>query len=107
MVAVTGELDLALLQSMAKEVAHIIQQTGVCRVLNDLRIAQPSQSTFDIYSMPKTARKIGVSQFCRRALVVGNRSTDFRFLETVFINQGHQVRMFAEIEDAKEWLFGE
>ena len=50
------------------------------------------------------AKKAGVSQFTRRAIVVGNRSTEFHFLETVFINQGHQVRMFAKIEDAKEWL---
>lgn len=104
MVAVTGQLDLPLLQQIAKDVAQLIQETGVRRVLNDLRDAQPTPKTIDVYNMPQTAQKAGVSQYTKRAIVVGDKSEDFRFLETVFINQGHQVRMFAKLEDAKQWL---
>jgi hypothetical protein len=107
MVVVTEQLDLPLLQKMAKDVAKIVQETGVGIVLNDLRNAKPTPKIIDVYNMPQTAKKAGVSQFYKRALVVGDRSEEFHFLETVFINQGHQVRMFAEIEDAEKWLFGE
>ena len=106
MVTVTEQLDLPLFQQMATEVATVCQETGVSRVLNDLRRAEPPKRAFDAYNMPRTAQKAGVSQFCKRAIVVGNRDADFYFLETVFINQGHQVRMFTEIEDAKKWLLG-
>ena len=104
MVTITEELDLPMLQQMAAEVAKTCQETGVSRVLNDLRGADPPKSIIDVYNMPQMAQKVGVSQFCRRAIVVGNRKVEFHFLETVFINQGHQVRMFDEIEDAKKWL---
>ena len=105
MVVVEGELDLTLLQDMAAQVAKIVKQDGCCRILNDLRNAKPSKSTTDIYNMPETAKRAGVTQKCNRALVVGNKGSDFHFLETVFRNQGHQVRMFEDIEDAKVWLF--
>ena len=106
-VAVTGSLDLPLLQQMANEVAKLIQETGARRVLNDLRNAKPTERTFEVYNMPQAAQKAGVSQFVKRAIVVGDKGKDFHFLESVFINQGHQVCMFAEIEDAKKWLLGE
>ena len=105
MVVVEGELAMTLLQDMAAEVAQIIKQHNCSRVLNDLRNAKSTKRTIDIYNMPETVKRIGVTQICKRALVVGNKGSDFHFLETVFINQGHQVRMFEDMEDAKEWLF--
>lgn len=86
---------------MAKDVAKLIQETGVKLILNDLRNAKPTEKTFDVYNMPQTAQKAGVNQFIKRAIVVGDIGKEFHFFETVFVNQGHQVRMFAEIEDAK------
>jgi hypothetical protein len=104
-IVVEGELDLTLLQNMAAEVSKIIKRKGCNRILNDLRNAKPAKRIIDIYNMPKTAKRAGVTQDCKRALVVGNRGSDFQFLETVFVNQGHQVRKFEDIEAAEEWLF--
>jgi hypothetical protein len=105
-VVVEGELDLTLLQNMAAEVGKMVKQKGCSCILNDLRNARPAKRALDIYNMPESARRAGVTQGFKRALVVGDRGPDFYFLETVFINQGHQVKMFVDIEDAKEWLFG-
>ena len=55
--------------------------------------------------MPATATKAGVARDMKRALVVGNKSKEFFFLETMFINRGHIVKMFENINDAKAWLF--
>ena len=104
LVVVTEELSLALLQSMAAEVAKLIQETGSRCILNDVRRAQPTSKTIDIYHMPQAAKKAGVQQAFKRALVVGDRAQEFSFLETVFVNQGHIVQMFETIEEAKRWL---
>jgi hypothetical protein len=56
--------------------------------------------------MPKTASTSGIDTHCKRALVVSEQSSDFHFLETVFINQGHNVKMFTDIEEAMSWLLG-
>jgi hypothetical protein len=106
LITVQGELDLPLLQEMASGVAKMIHQVGCNRILNDLRKARMTDTTVDIYNMPKTAQQAGVVRVCKRALVVSEETSNFHFLETVFVNQGHQVRLFTEITEAKEWLFG-
>ena len=107
MVSVQGELDLALLESMASSVVEIVREVGCKRILNDLRKSWVTEATIDIYNMPETAKQAGVFQACKRALVIGEKTKDFRFLETVFVNQGHQVRMFTGMAEAEEWLFGQ
>ena len=104
-VEVIGVLDLPLLQSMASEVSKIVSKEGCKFILNDLRRAKPSEKAIDIFKMPETAKKAGVMPICTRALVVADNASDFYFLETVFVNQGHIVKMFTNIEIAEKWLF--
>ena len=69
-----------------------------------MRLAKLTKGTIDIYNMPQTAKEAGVGARHRRALVVSEQSSDFHFLETVFLNQGHNVKMFTDIEEAMIWL---
>ncbi len=104
-VRVTGELNLELLKNLAKDVSKHVNRTEGCYILNDLREAVISEGILNIYQMPCYAKELGVQPTCKRALVVGDKSSDFYFLETVFINQGHIVKMFRTIEEAEAWLF--
>ncbi|MBL6965391.1 MAG: hypothetical protein ISR60_02440 [Anaerolineales bacterium] len=103
-VVVSGELDLPLLQNMAKSVAKTMQETGCKRVLNDLRNATAAQLALDIYNMPAVARDSGIQAQIRRALVVGDKTSEFYFLETMFINRGHIVKIFTNVRAAITWL---
>lgn len=104
MVTVDGELNLPLLKDIAFDVSKIINETDCKFILNDLRKATPAKETLDIYNMPETAKKAGISPTIKRALIVGDRNKDFYFLETVFVNQGNFVKMFATMDDAEAWL---
>ncbi|MCK5226711.1 MAG: hypothetical protein KAJ60_10765 [Desulfobulbaceae bacterium] len=106
-VSVNGELNLSLFNSMAPEVAQLLKKHACKQVLNDLRHTTLEQSVLSIYSMPEQALKAGVCRTIKRALVVNGAFSEFRFLETVFINQGNIVKMFNSIDDAKGWLFDE
>ena len=106
LIKIQGELNLSLLQQLASKVSVMIKQVGCNRVLNDLRKAKLEENAIDIYSMPEKARNSGVHMMCKRALVAGRRIHEFKFLETVFLNQGHQVKMFEEVDDAWDWLLG-
>ena len=91
---------------MASEVARLLENHGCKQVLNDLRQATLTESVVSIYAMPKQAINVGVGQTIKRALVVNGDLSEFRFLETVFLNEGNNVKMFNSIDDAKGWLFG-
>jgi len=106
-VSVQGKLNLSLLDSIAAEVARCIVEHGCRRILNDLRQATPTASVSDIYNMPKHALAAGVDRAVKRALLINEPFSTFRFLETVFINQGNIVQLFNNVDDAKRWLFDE
>jgi len=101
---VTGELNLETLRNMANSVSKMAGKTGCMKILSDLRNANPSEKVFEIYKMPISATESGITKSIKRALVVGNKSEEFRFLETVFVNQGHQAKMFKIVDDAIGWL---
>jgi len=103
-VTVTGDFGLSSLKEMAADVAGSIERHGCSRILNDMREARLTGNSFNIYNMPKTASQAGIGPRCRRALLVKERTSDFHFLETVFINQGHIVKLFTDLDEALRWL---
>ncbi len=101
---VDGDIDRVLVNAMASKFAELVASSGCRKLLNDLRGARITHSTFDIYSMPRIVDKQGVPIGCRRALVISEPLEDFKFLETVSVNVGQQVRIFNDPKEALEWL---
>ncbi len=104
-VSVEGELNIALFKEMASEVGAHLHKHNCRRVLNDLREAHLPDSAGDIYVMPKRAVNGGVALNIKRALVVKQMGGEYKFLETVFLNQGNMVKLFDNMVDAEQWLF--
>lgn len=104
---IEGEMVPALVKEMASEFAGLVRSSGCHRLLNDLRDARITHSTFEIYSMPRIVDEREVPVTCRRALVISEEADDFRFLETVSVNYGQQVRVFSDPETAIEWLMAD
>ena len=102
---VHGMLDLALLREMAAEVAGLVIQKRCRLVLNDMRQATLSKGIWEVYKMPQAANAQGIEQATKRALVVPENAPEFNFLETVFVNKGHVVKLFTDPDSAKKWLF--
>ena len=106
-ITIEGEFKLSTIKELATDVASFIDHYNCNYILNDLRLASLTDETLDIYNMPKQAKQAGVKSYVKRALVVSELSSNLRFLETVFINQGHIVMMFTDIDDALQWLLNE
>lgn len=104
---IEGEMVPALVQEMAAEFAGLVRTSGCHRLLNDLRGARLTPSSFDIYSMPRIVDEREVPVTCRRALLIPEEADDFRFLETVSVNYGQHVRVFTDPEAAIEWLLAD
>ncbi len=103
---VQGELNPLLVQSMAADLAKLGKRHKCTRLLNDLREALISKSLIDVYSLPREVERAGIKGSFRRAIVVNPPLDDFRFFETVSINQGQEVRIFLDPEEALLWLVG-
>jgi predicted metal-dependent peptidase len=61
----------------------------------------------DAYDRPKEMEKLGAPRNMRTALVCAEKDMEkFRFMESVSVNRGYQLRIFTDIELAKKWLTG-
>jgi hypothetical protein len=105
-VTVEGQLDSSVFESLASDVAKAVEKYSCRRIFSDLRHAR-LKSIVDTYYMPIVMERSGIALSCKRAFVVREITPDFNFFETVFMNQGHQVKMFDHIDKAQQWLLEE
>jgi hypothetical protein len=104
---VLGELNPSLVKNMAVDLEKLGRKHKCPRLLNDLREAVISKSLLDIYSMPRVVEEAGMQKSFRRAIDVNPPVNDYRFLETVSVNEGQEVRVFSDPEEALRWLVAE
>lgn len=104
LVTVHGNFHLSVLEPVAEKVCRCLSKNNCSHVLTDLRDAELTDPPAYTYNMPATALKTGIPRRTRRALVVEKITEDFEFLETVFQNKGNIVRLFNDMDEAKEWL---
>jgi hypothetical protein len=104
-VTVTGKLSLSSMKELAPAVQELLLERGCCRVLNNMKDAVLTDSASEAYYMPAVALKSGIQQSVKRALVVREITPVFLFLETVFLNSGNIVKMFVDLDEARQWLF--
>ena len=104
---VLGEFIPSLVKNMAVDLEKLGRKHKCPRLLNDLREAVISKSLLDIYSMPRVVEEAGMQKSFRRAIDVNPPVNDYRFLETVSVNEGQEVRVFSDPEEALRWLVAE
>jgi hypothetical protein len=85
-------------------------EIGAMLFLGDCRTLPNSASLFDVYQIADLLDGLGVDHRMREALVVTldpAGKSSFDFYVTVTSNRGLQVRLFADIGEAKAWLTSE
>jgi len=103
--SITGEFDPSLVKKFLQAVADLAKEKNCTRVLTDLRVAKPQMSVLEIDDLPRFAAKTGLDFSVRRALVIADDYDDYSFYRASSAVQGQNVRIFNDIDKAKEWLF--
>jgi hypothetical protein len=108
-----GKLDMPGIRSLLGAVGLAVKEHDCYLVLSDYSRATLAISIADFYEMPKLilqrGKEMGVSAGkVKRALVIPAVAYEnFRFFETVSLNNSQTVRIFTEVDQAREWLLGE
>jgi len=107
---IQGILTFNEVKNMIAEMASLAKEKNCRLLLADYSEAVLQLSTVEIYDLPQAASEIVASSGVqlhelKRALVVKNDLNDYRFFETVTLNNGQNAKMFHDIDQAKRWLF--
>ena len=107
-VTLVGAIDKRMMDDLTMQTLRLVQQHSCFRVLADIRQANSTVSTIDLFQRAReTAQYVSDSNIpssYKRALVIGDNVEDPRFFETVSQNRAQQVRIFHDVEEAKRWL---
>ena len=100
----TGRMDCDALHLYVKEMISVASK-HICKCfISDIRKAEFDFSMVDIYYMPEALHVLGLDRSWRRAIVVNKQVKELHFFETVALNQGYTVNVFADIDEAMKWL---
>ena len=102
-----GTLSGERIRAMSHEAIDALQRHGVRRVLVDCRDMRPEIGTVDIYRLPELYGERELSRGVRIAVAISiesDKTADFEFYETVSHNTGYQVRLFTDLDAARQWL---
>ncbi|RPI00905.1 MAG: hypothetical protein EHM64_16510 [Ignavibacteriae bacterium] len=92
--------------AMAKAITGEMRKNKIKKVLIDHgNLDTVTGSVLDIYERPKIFNIIGAILGIRIAEVIKPEHLEhFKFLETVCVNQGFQLQIFIERDQAIQWL---
>ena len=105
-----GNLTLREAKDIISEITQVAAEKDCFLCLSDYRNATIDMSTLQIHDLPRILSDLVISFGLRpskfkRAIIAEKNSRDFRFFETVTLNQGQQIRLFHDLDEAKQWLF--
>jgi hypothetical protein len=104
-----GSLTMDEASEIISDMIKFVKERDCHFILSDYREAKLDLSILEIYGLPKmistlladselSAHKI------KRALVVEQNSKNFKFFETVTLNNMQWAKLFVAIDKAKQWL---
>ncbi len=105
-VTITGKLSLDHALEARAETAEIVKGQAVRRVLGDIRNADVDVSTNDIFQCTAALADLFPSD-TKHAVVFSSETCsreDAAFAENVAMNRGVLLKMFSQLDEARDWL---
>jgi len=104
-----GALSLAEAREIISEITQLSKAKDCYRCLSDYRQSTLAMSSFEIHDIPRIVAdkvtELGLApSMIKRAVVVAQDLEDFRFYETVSYNRNQSVKLFLNIDEARQWL---
>ena len=103
----TGKMSSTDAAEQTKEAARLLKENETNLVLCDYSRVKTEIPVVDLYSFPQRFLELGLSQSMKAAMVLpetGHRYEDYVFFENRMRNDGFNVKLFHDIQTAKEWL---
>ena len=104
--SVKGEItSWSDIESFAAEVSETLSIHSCNRLINDLRQAPLKMWAVGVYHISDLIERADIPRTCKRALVVPSDDIeDYSFFENTACNKGFNIKVFLDMELARNWL---
>jgi hypothetical protein len=99
-----GKFDQDTANTFLREVLKIASEHGCKRFFSDMREAELALSTVEWFGLLELLDTIGFDRSWKRAIVVARDLETYRFFEVAALNRGYRIKIFTDLNDAKNWL---
>jgi hypothetical protein len=100
-----GEMTAKMVNGMVREAMEAGERHNSGLFLVDHRKVHIAMSVLDTFSRPSELDALSFPRNSRVAQLYAEKDHEtFQFLETVSLNRGYQIRIFKDINLAREWL---
>jgi len=99
-----GDLNMESVKEYAKEISKMAKIHDCKRFVNDLREATILLSLANFFDAPSIVSIDVFDRSWKRAIIVKEKLDKLDFFETTSINQGFNVKIFHNMNEALEWL---
>jgi hypothetical protein len=106
----TGPQTLADYRQQTEEALQLARSKKVALFLVEDQQAWNTASVLELFALPAMYEELGAPRSGKVAIVMPRDSpsaADIRFYETVCVNRGYNVKIFATEQAAMEWLMGD
>lgn len=105
--SVSGQNTVANVRRVLGDVLRACAEHGCARVLVEEHLIGPSLGVVDVFEIVSEGSRAGTTLLEKIAYVDTNPEHDasqLEFIETVAVNRGVRVRVFATVAEAETWL---
>ena len=102
-----GVIDKITLWNARSKLASMVEKTGIKNVFVDMRGAKLDLDSVDEYQFSSSNNKYLPRGTMIAALISQNdpQLQDYKYVETVSLTHGFQLKVFWSMKDAEQWLF--
>jgi hypothetical protein len=102
-----GVIDKITLWNARSKLASMVEKTGIKNVFIDMRGAKLDLDSVDEYQFSSSNNKYLPRGTMIAALISQNdpQLQDYKYVETVSLTHGFQLKVFWSMKEAEQWLF--
>lgn len=106
---ITGSTNLSDFREVLLTIIQLVKQKKCFRILTDLREAEVHASVVEMYNLPgeisEMVKKNNLNfHIIKRAFIASNDKGHLEFYETVSLNRSHNVKLFYDLKEARDWV---
>lgn len=102
-----GKINFNIMPAFAVDLDAFLSKHDCQWLFNDVSEADMCLSTMELYEIPNLVAQYDRIKSCKRAIVIADNMAESQFFEDTSVNRAQNIKIFKDVDEAKQWLFSD